>query len=125
MISRKAARLVAVGWTLFIIVMLSIPGRDLPDVDAIQIDKIMHFVVFAVLGWLWLLAFGKREKGTVWLVIAGGILFAIFSEIYQGMLPFDRSPDPYDAAADSLGIIFSAIIFVLVNQKQRLESAEK
>ena len=99
----KRDRLIPIAWTVFILLLCSIPGDDLPDLSLFQADKIGHFVVFAIFGGLWLWA-GRTRPRYGWVVI-GGVVYAVFTELYQGWLPWGRTPDPYDALADALGVI--------------------
>ena len=101
--------LIAVLWTLLILAACSLPGRDLPQVDMVSFDKAVHFIMFASFGGLWMRAFPGR---TVW-VLAAGLAFALFTEIYQGFLPFERTPDPYDALFNALGLCAAVVIYRL------------
>ena len=112
MLNRR--HLLAIAWTLFIVALCSIPGDDIPDVDIWGYDKIGHFVMFAGFGWLWARAAPKHALG--W-VLAAGVAFAGLTEIYQGLLPFDRIPDLYDALADVAGL--SAALLVYRFRKRR------
>ncbi|MEM6785003.1 MAG: VanZ family protein [Bacteroidota bacterium] len=90
----------AVAWTLLCLALFSIPGQDLPP-ELLSFDKVAHLGLFAILGVLWMRAVPRR----VWpWVLIGGIVFGIGTELYQGMLPWEREPDPYDALADGIGM---------------------
>ena len=53
---RNTVVALAVGWTVVILALCSIPGGDLPEVRIMSADKIAHFGMFAAFGWLWMLA---------------------------------------------------------------------
>ncbi|MEL6445481.1 MAG: VanZ family protein [Bacteroidota bacterium] len=91
----------AFAWTLLCLALFSIPGQDLPP-DLLSFDKVAHLGLFAVLGVLWMRAMPR--EAWPW-VLVGGIVFGIGTELYQGMLPWERKPDPYDALADGLGMV--------------------
>ncbi len=97
----------ALLWTALIVLACTWPGKDLPSAPVVGFDKIVHIGMFV--GWttLWLLLFPKK----IWLVIALGIAFGIFLEFYQQWLPFDRTFDWWDAAADGLGTLIGAVIY--------------
>lgn len=119
MISRRLIRVMAAGWTLAVILMLSIPGSELPDIPALGIDKLAHFVIFAILGVLWYFAFEGRFRRTAMVVLLAGIAFAGFGEVYQGLLPINRTPDIFDALANCLGVLFAvALVQVLPSQRE-------
>jgi len=96
----------AVGWTLLILALCTVPGKDLPEINIISIDKIGHFGIFAVFGWLWMRAYtlsdlARRSR----YVLVGGLAYAVLTEIYQGIMPFGREADLWDAAANAAGLL--------------------
>lgn len=108
------AHLFAIIWTLGILAACSIPGKDLPDIDLFSFDKIAHFVVFAGFGWLWMRALQGPSLRRTGYVLASGLAYAALTEVYQGLLPYDRSPDPYDALANALGLLTAVLLYRLV-----------
>lgn len=103
--SRRAVCWFAALWTLAIVVALSIPGDDVPDVDVVAIDKVVHAAVFAGFAVLWMAALGGSVARRAAVVAATGVAFAVLSELYQGWLPWERTPDVLDAAADVAGLL--------------------
>ena len=112
------AHIVAILWTLLILAACSIPGKDIPSINIVSFDKFAHFGVFAGYGWLWMWALrGALNRRMKW-VLASGFAYAIFTEIYQGFLPFEREPDPLDALADIAGLV-TAVLLYRALQKRR------
>ena len=107
--------LLAVAWTLLIVALCSIPGDDIPEVTIWGYDKLGHFVMFAGFGWLWAWVAPKRALG--WVLVAG-IAFAVLTEVYQGLLPFDRTPDLYDVLADLAGLFAALFVYHLRTRRQ-------
>lgn len=111
------SRILALLWTLAILAACTIPGSSLPSVSLFEHDKLIHMALFAVFAWLWMaalpLSFGRRSA----LVMATGVAYAVLTEVYQGLLPFDRRPDPLDAVADIAGVTLGILIFVLARRK--------
>ena len=105
--------LYAIGWTLLILAGCSIPGNDIPDIgfDLFEGDKLIHFTFFLVFGWLWSKALPERLPGKIFWVGLVGLLYGVGTEIYQGMLPWDRTPDPMDAIANMLGLFMSILVY--------------
>ena len=73
------------------------------------LDKIIHFLIFGVLGWLMARGFSNSTKAYVrknysWLILLVAFSFAVVDEIHQSMVP-GRYPDISDWAADVAGII--------------------
>ena len=105
--------LFAIGWTLLILAGCSIPGQDLPDIqfDLFEEDKLIHFTFFAVYGWLWSQALPKTLPSKFAWVGISGIVYGVGTELYQGMLPWERTPDPMDAIANILGLLVAITVF--------------
>lgn len=113
----------AILWTLGILAACSIPGSDLPDIDIVSFDKFVHFVVFAGFGWLWMTALrGPLTHTTRW-VLGAGIAYAVLTEIYQGLLPFERTPDPVDALANTVGLVIAILLYRFVHTRREKASA--
>ena len=103
--------LLALAWTLAILAACSIPGRDIPSVGIMQFDKVAHFGMFAGFGGVWLWALRGALAAKRWWVLGTGIAYAIGTEIYQGFLPFDRTPDPFDALANLAGLLTAIVLY--------------
>lgn len=102
----------AVTWTLLILLACTWPGKDLPDAPIVGFDKIVHTGLF--IGWtgLWLLAVPRKYT----LILILGICYGIFLEFYQQWLPFDRTFDWWDAAADGLGVVLGALVYLMLSR---------
>jgi len=93
----------ATVWTLVIVVGLTLPGKSLPAGSLFEFDKAIHFGLFFVLTLLWLeaLAIGRISRALP--IFAAIVVFSFLSEVYQQLLPFERTADVFDAVADSIG----------------------
>ncbi len=92
---------VAIGWVFVIIILCSIPGSAVPDLNVFGMDKIGHFGVFFIGAFLWMEAWPRSTAR----VLAAGLAFSVLTEIFQGLVPvLHRSPDPFDVVADALGL---------------------
>ncbi len=111
------SHLFALVWTLGILAACSIPGKDLPDINLASFDKIAHFVVFAGFGWLWMRVLQGSLSRRTGYVLASGLAYAALTEVYQGLLPFDRTPDPNDALANALGLLTAVLIYRLLHRE--------
>jgi VanZ family protein len=101
---RKAnPRHLAIGWTFLILVLLSIPGKDLPQVDFVGIDKPVHAALFFVFTVLWSRVFRRGRLRNLILAMCLAVSFAVLSELYQGILPWERTPDRFDVLANWIG----------------------
>lgn len=107
----------ALAWTLLCLALFSVPGQDLPP-DLVSFDKVAHLGLFAVLGALWMRALSLSG----WpYVLIGGALFAIGTELYQGWLPWERHPDPYDVLADTVGLVLGMAGYAFVRRRAAQE----
>ncbi|MFB6230510.1 MAG: hypothetical protein ABEL04_05075 [Salinibacter sp.] len=109
-------RLLAALWTIGIIVAVTVPTGRLPEPQPTAgIDKLVHVVLFMGFGILWLRGLcppGSPELSTgvprrsIFFFLAG-TLFAVGTEVYQHLVLVGRTGDPYDAAADLLGLLMA------------------
>ena len=124
--TRKQLILARIIFAVYVIAVLVLcfgkfeSSQDMPkDLWGIQLDKIVHFLMFFPFPLLAYLAFDRyREKrwaAAPWtgVALAGGALFAAFTEIVQSRLSY-RSGDPADFKADFLAILLSSVIVLTV-----------
>ena len=90
----------ALLWTLAAAVALGLPGQSLPEAPVLAFDKVVHLVLFAVFGILWLRAYPRSG----WVVLTAGLVFGLSAEIYQHLMPINRTFSLADFAADGLGL---------------------
>ena len=93
----KLLHYVALGWTLIIFVGCSIPSNGISHAFTSK-DKLLHVGIFLLFGYLW-----RRAGYSVWSVMLTGATYGLLIEIWQGIMPFNRSFDLYDALADTVG----------------------
>jgi len=94
---------------------LSIPGADLP-LPPIRFDKLVHAVLFFVFAWLWLDT--KRKTPPVLKVLIAVVILAVCTEVYQGFLPWERIPDPYDSLANLIGGLLGIFAYLKWQKKK-------
>jgi VanZ family protein len=111
-------RVLAILWTLGIVAACSLPGRSLPQSGLFEFDKLIHAALFFGFGVLWLLALQAPLPLRRWRVLFVGLAFAVLTEVYQGVLPFERFPDPYDALANGLGLCAALLAHSWWTQRQ-------
>lgn len=103
----KRALALSVLWTTLILVACFLPGKDLPEVDVVDFDKLVHVALFSGCAFLWAVAFirhsGKTWRKLFWVFIAT-IALGILVELIQGSdLVRGRSADIFDVFADAVG----------------------
>jgi VanZ family protein len=87
----------------------------------LHFDKVLHFIVYALLGVLFLRAFKtSRIKNNVKLMLILSVLLSFFygisDEIHQHFVPY-RSADLMDVLADMLGAIMGVYIYQVIAGK--------
>ena len=114
---------ILIGFLLFIATAVILfftlaPPSTLGESELYNYDKLGHFLLF----FFWTLIFGlfmfslKNEHASLLFIFFIGSVFGITIEVMQGILPFDRNPNVYDALADVAGSL-TATIFLLFIKK--------
>jgi VanZ family protein len=103
---------VSVGWTLLVILLLSLPGSMLPNESHFaipQFDKLVHVSLFGGLVLLWNLYLSSRSLSTLLLLKWFFLIFLLANALGVGMefaqkywIPF-RDFDTEDIIADMIG----------------------
>ncbi len=117
MIAPRTAFRLALLWTLLILIAVLIPGSDLPSVGVNGVDKVAHIVLFAGFGWLWMAALTRPLRTRTSLVLASGLALAVMTEVLQGILPVNRSPEGLDLVADAVGIVLAVLAYRVVSKE--------
>lgn len=100
-------------WTLVIVFLCSLPGKDVPNLGLMQQDKIGHFAVFFIWALLFLTWYPHWKKVLFW-----GIAFGFGIEVYQHYLPFERQMDFWDGVADTIGTVLGIAAFYLYQKRK-------
>jgi VanZ family protein len=113
---------------LMLFVQSSLGQLELPDFGIDWFDKILHFVVFGILGFLTTRGmnhssnqFLKQKYFAMGILIS--VLYSITDEVHQYFVP-GRYASLLDLIADILGIIMFAWIYrrFLINKNKQLEN---
>ncbi|MCS3810628.1 VanZ family protein [Xanthomonas sp. 4461] len=113
-------------WIAAIVAVIAVclgPPPEIPELPD-NSDKAEHFLTFALLCWGAVQLFATRRAQAV--AAIGLVALGIGIEIAQGALTTNRSADPYDALADTLGIVaglclaWTPLRFVMLRIDQRL-----
>lgn len=97
-------------WIAAILVVIAVclgPPPEFPELPS-NSDKAEHFLTFALLCWGAVQLFATRRA--LLFATFGLVLLGIAIEIAQGALTTNRSADPYDALADTLGILAGLLL---------------
>lgn len=103
-------------WILMMIAITiesSISNISLPDIGINFTDKLAHFAVFGIMGWV--LTRGmilSKIKYPVLISVVIGFVYAITDEWHQSFVP-GRDSDVLDVLADLIGLVFFAHLYKL------------
>ncbi|MEW5925772.1 MAG: VanZ family protein [Candidatus Zixiibacteriota bacterium] len=116
----------AVIYAILIIIISSVHGLGLPPVKNIALDKLIHFIEYALFAVLIFRSFSHlspalRDRIVVFLTMLFITLFAVFDEIYQSYVP-GRHSDPFDFLFDIMGALF-IILYLVVRKKRAVEKS--
>ena len=118
-----SSRIPALAWTLLIFVMLTIPGKMLPDENQLTIpnlDKGVHIILFGCFVFLWSFYIASRKDITnqlnrkLFRIFIIACFFGIAMEYVQKYLIPNRDFDIYDIAADIIGAAVGYLIVRLI-----------
>ena len=119
------------AWAIVLYLLSSIPGSALPEVPGRYTDKVVHVLLYAVLGVL----LGRALEATTALrraprVVVGCALataYGITDELHQLLTP-RRSCDWHDVVADAVGGLLGGLLAATVlsrpSRGQRSSAAE-
>ena len=118
---KKNLSLIVFLYTTSIIVVsiIPIPDLPLPKFNLLQPDKLFHFTIYFVMFFAWKESkiFKKDRFYLKCLTIV--FLVGLFTELLQGTNFIKRYFELADLLANSLGIFFSYLIFVLYPLKKK------
>ena len=119
----------AILYGVLIIVLSSLPRLGIPNVKFLQMDKILHFIEYAVFAVLIYRSFSHISdsfQGRLMLLLSMFfvVLFALFDEYYQSYIP-GRQSDPLDLLFDVLGaLMIITYLFLRKRSNFRRSAAE-
>ena len=104
--------------SIIIVSLVPVPNLTLPKFNLLQPDKLFHFIVYFImfLGWKEIKIFKKDRLYFKCSLIVFSV--GLFIEILQGTSFIERYFELADLLANSLGILFSYLIFVLYPLKK-------
>jgi VanZ family protein len=107
-IPRTVWRLLAIAWTIIMLIGCLTPHDQIPNELNSWNDKSLHILIFAPFTLLWMLT-GLRAG----YALATGLLFGILIEVLQYALPINRSADWKDVVADCVGAALGVGLAIL------------
>jgi VanZ family protein len=112
-------------WTIFILILMAIPGNMLPKEEKTfipNLDKLVHATLFGSFVFLWSIYYAtKKERNNnsdsrFVLILIIACLYGVATELMQKYLIPNRDYDIFDIMADSIGAVLG-FLFVLATVK--------
>jgi len=105
-------------WALVIFCLHIIPSDKIPNPPDwnFSVDKLVHFFLFAVLGFLLLRTYAEhrnKQSYGIFFVAIISIIFGLLMETIQIMVP-GRDYNLVDLISDGAGAVFGCLVFVVV-----------
>jgi len=108
-------------WGLLIIVLISIPGNDLPEVsesvDHFQPDKLVHVLLFLVFVFLLMKGFDhlspdlNSNENLFFILLLAGIILSGGTEIFQHFCIDGRNATLKDFLFNTLGCVIGWLVY--------------
>jgi len=119
---RNLFMLCALGWAGVIFYLSSQPGADIPPMFYGE-DKLIHALVFGILGFFVLGAMKTEANGyrqfQPWLAVIVVTVYGVLDEVHQHFVP-GRSPDIYDVMADAAGAMLGVwLLYSFITRRLR------
>ena len=103
---------------IFFISLIPLPNITIPDFNLFQPDKLAHFIICFIMLYLWLKSNSLKENKFRLKSLILVLFISSFIETLQGTSFIKRHYELADLIANSVGIIFSYIVFVLYPYKK-------
>jgi VanZ family protein len=98
-------RSLAHAWTVLVLALLWMPTSGAPS-GGPGLDLLAHVVLFLVFALLWQKAVRHQKTAKV---LVFGLLLALLTELIQETLPWPRTLEPLDLAADVVGLVLGVL----------------
>lgn len=117
LVLKSYSLVVTILYSLVLTTVSLVKFRDVSDYIPSFSDKALHFLMYGLLAFLWIITLTYRFKlKRVFAIVWAGIIamvFGIIIEVLQGKITDTRVTDPNDITANTLGILLVIIIIVI------------
>jgi len=113
--------LAAICWAGLIYFLSDLPGMDVIPLFPGQ-DKVLHAIIFGVLGFLVLGAMQARARGynptQVWTAVVLTAFYGMLDEFHQTFVP-GRTADTWDVVADVSGAMMGIYVLYFLTRRRK------
>src|SRR5450432_1901738 len=119
----------AVMLTIFIFILMALPGNMLPKEEKTfipNLDKLVHAALFGSFVFLWCIYYSTRKEknnhatSRYILILIIACLYGVATELMQKYLIPNRDYDIYDIMADSVGALLGYIFVRLIVNRMKI-----
>lgn len=114
----KTLGFIAVGYSVFITVLMLLPVSTEKTLHIPFFDKIIHALIYIVFVLVWYSLFRKfksKMRGIYIIIPLVLFIYGIVIEVLQGSFVASRSQDIWDIVANGTGIIIGIVLFYKLN----------
>ncbi len=113
-------------WVVIVFIIIAIPGSNIPRTSLFEIphfDKLIHFVMFAVLSILLGFGFFRQQENSIYFrkrytfVLVFCVIYGGATEIIQHFFVAGRSGELWDFAANTSGSFVGILLFSMLSGK--------
>jgi VanZ family protein len=110
----------ALFWTGIILFLSLENARNMPQIDILYLDKVIHSAFHFVFTILWFLYLKKKFNSSnnfklLFFTLIGSFILGIAIELMQQYFTTTRNADVFDILANLFGAFLAAILIILVN----------
>jgi VanZ family protein len=110
----------ALFWTGVILFLSLENARNMPQIDILYLDKVIHSAFHFVFTILWFLYLKKKFNSSnnfklLFFTLIGSFILGIAIELMQQYFTTTRNADVFDILANLFGAFLAAILIILVN----------
>lgn len=110
----------ALFWTGIILFLSLENARNMPQIDILYLDKVIHSAFHFVFTILWFLYLKKKFKSSnnfklLFFTLIGSFILGIAIELMQQYFTTTRNADVFDILANLFGAFLAAFLIILVN----------
>ena len=108
------AFLSAIVYTAVLTIASLMTIKEMPNLGFSFSDKVLHFLAYCIMCFLWFMAcsytFKFTKKQSIFYALIFSVIFGMFIEVLQGTMTVSRAYDVYDMLANSLGALLASTI---------------
>lgn len=118
--------IVALSWTILILYVCLIKSSNIPSINIVGIDKIVHIFLHLFFTLFWGLALSKSKildsfSKVIWISFTLSLVFGLLIEFLQAYFTTTRRADSIDVLANLFGSFFAIALLYRFKRKIQLQ----